>query len=122
MQFSTLVIFILLLLLLGCVIYYFRLTDDHINAIFMTMTPTQDDVIDHTASAIINTVPKHILSPIVSNISSKQTPQQKCQPAPVYIFPEEEQDPKSNLPWDGDIQKCDELEPNLFYPKSFMVT
>jgi len=122
MQFITLVIFISSLMILGCVIYYFRLTDEHINTMYATVTPTRNEVIEHTASAIINTVPNNILIPLVSNISSKQIPQQKCYSKSTYVFPEEIQDPKLDLPWDGDIQKCDKLEPNMFYPKSFMLT
>ncbi len=111
---------------MGCFIYYLRLinfvSDNHISDIYEKVSPAREILVQSTAKAIVKMVPTNVLSPILtdaSNLSGKQQIDKTCTTKPKYVFPEETNE--SNLPWDNDIQKCSDLEPNMFYPKSFMI-
>lgn len=125
MNFVTLNIYIISLLVVGCFIYYLRLinfvSDDYISTVREKVAPVREILVQNTAKAIVNTVPANVLSPVLTDISKIAPIQtgQTCNTKPKYVFPEETN--KFDLPWDNDIQKCSDLEPNMFYPKSFMI-
>ena len=124
MKFFTLIIYMLIFLLFGCAIYRCRNIDYDINDYVTINSPSSDKVVQNVANVIVNTVPTNVLSPIVTEIKKFSPDDQSVRICPAnktITFPLQETSHATELPWDGEVQKCDGLEPNMFYPKSFMV-